>query len=151
MDPEVRHPGHPPTMMTRRAILSTLVVATLVFSLSQEAHAKCPVFTVVIDGELHSGEGKETIIVSVHENRRNKISQTELKPENHRFHATIPFDTFVSVHPFGGHNCSRVPTRIDVVLLEGGVAKQTVTLSLDHDFDWDAKLAEWRVKAPVEF
>lgn len=138
-------------MMRRRPIVSVLLVATLIFSLSEGVWAKCQVLTVVINGQLHSGEDKETIVVRVHANRGEKTSETEIKPENHTFHAAIPFDTFVSARLFGGHNCSRVPTTIDVVLLERGVTKQTVTLSLDHDFDWDSKLSEWRVKVPVVY
>jgi len=70
-------------------------------------------------------------------------------PEGNRFHIAVGFDTFVSVHLFGAHNCSRRPTTIDVILLVGGVGKQTVNLSLERDFTWDEKLAEWRVKVPV--
>jgi len=138
-------------MMKIRLIISYFLITILILGLGGQAYAKCAVFTVVIDGELPSSGEKQTILVRVHANRGEKIFQTELTPENHRFRATIPFDSFVSAHMFGGHNCSRVPTRIDVVLLDSGVAKKTMTLSIEHDFDWDSKLSEWHVKAPVVF
>jgi hypothetical protein len=138
--------------MTRRhAILYLPFAVTVVIGLCKEVAAKCIVFTVVVDGRLHvAAKETTTIAVRVHANRGERISETRITPQENKFHAAIPFSTFASTHLLGGDNCSRTPTKIEVVLFEGKIAKQTVTLSLDRDFNWDARMAEWHVKQPVE-
>lgn len=125
--------------------------AAIVIGLCKEVAAKCIVFTVVVDGRLHAAARETTtIVVRVHANRGEKISEMRITPQDQTFHAAIPFSTFASTHLLGGDNCSRTPTKIEVVLFEGKIAKQTVTLSLDRDFNWDSRTAEWHVKEPVE-
>ena len=134
--------------MTRGFLIPLLLLATIMMlGLPRELDAQCVVLKVTVDGEVHSEEAQ--ILVRVHANRGKKTSEAVATPEGDRFHIAVGFDTFVSVHLFGAHNCSRHPTAVDVNLLVGGVAKKTVKLSLEHDFTWNEKLTEWRTKVPV--
>src|SRR5690348_5461236 len=138
-------------MTRRQAILHLSLAAIVVIGLCKEVAAKCIVFTVVVDGRLHAAAKETTnIAVRVHANRGERISETRITPQDHTFHAAIPFSTFASTHLLGGDNCSRTPTKIEIVLFEGKIAKQTVTLSLDRDLNWDSKMSEWHIKEPVE-
>ena len=126
-----------------------LIVTTLVLALPRGVDAQCVVYKVVVDGEVYSPSKAAQVLVRVHANRGKKTSETLGTLEDDHFHITVGFDTFVSVHLFGAHNCSRRPTVIDVILLEDGVAKQTINLSLKGDFRLDEKLDEWHTKVPV--
>jgi hypothetical protein len=136
-------------MLRRLSIRCLLVPAILVLGLHREMEAQCVVFKVTVDGEVHSASKDTQVLVRIHANRGKKVSEATATPEGGRFHIAVGFDTFVSVHLFGAHNCSRQPTAIDATLLVGGAPKQTVELSLERDFNFDKKLAEWHTKVPV--
>lgn len=126
-----------------------LLGTILTFGLSRNLDAQCVVYKITVDGKVHSDSKDTQILVRVHANKGNKTAEIVTSPEGDRFHTEIGFDTFVSAHLFGAHNCSRHPTGVDVILIDGGVAKQTVKLSLERDFTWDERLTEWRTKVPV--
>ena len=137
--------------MTRGlSVRCLLLLATIVMlGLPRRTVAQCVVYKVTVDGEDRSVPNDTQVLVRVHASRGKKTSEAVATPEHNEFHISVGFNTFVSVHLFGAHNCSRHPTGVDVILLVGGAAKQTVKLSLDRDFKWDEKLAEWRTKVPV--
>jgi len=136
--------------MIRGFLIPFLFLATIMMlGLTRETDAQCVVLKVSVDGQVHSDSKETQVLVRVHANRGKKTSEAVGAPEGDRFHIAVGFDTFVSVHLFGAHNCSRHPTAVDVVLLVRGVPKQTVNLSLERDFTWDEKLDEWRTKVPV--
>lgn len=136
--------------MTHGISVRCLLLATIaMLGLPRSTDAQCVVYKVTVDGEVHSAAKDTQVLVRVHANRGKKTSEAVGTPERNQFHISVGFDTFVSVHLFGAHNCSRHPTAVDVILLVDGTAKQTVKLSLDRDFTWDEKLAEWRTKVPV--
>jgi len=126
-----------------------LLAVIIVIALPREVEAQCVVYKVITDGKVNSESKDIQVLVQVHANRGNKNSEAVAAPEGDRFHIEVGFDTFVSVHFFGAHNCSRRPTGVDVFLLVGGAAKQTVRLSLKDDFTFDEKLDEWHTKTPV--
>jgi hypothetical protein len=136
-------------MLKRLSIRCLLVITILMVGLHRDMEAQCVVYKVTVDGDVRSDLKDTQVLVRVHANRGKKVSEATATPEDGHFHIAVGFDTFVSVHLFGAHNCSRQPTAIDVVLLVGGVSKQTVELSLERDFSFDKKLAEWRTKVPV--
>lgn len=135
-----------PQKLSARWLLIFIIV---LFGFHQELDAQCVVFKITVDGDVYSDSKDAQVLVRVHANRGKKISESTATPEAGRFHIEVGFDTFVSVHLFGAHNCSRQPTAIDVILLVGGIPKQRVELSLKRDFNWDEKLAEWHTKMPV--
>jgi hypothetical protein len=133
----------------RRIAFCLLLAATAVVVMCKETTAQCVVYSVVVDGEVRSVAKEQTVIVRVHTNNGKKSFEARTTPERGAFHVNVPFDTFVSVHLFGAHNCSRRPTAVEVILLADGSTKQTVKLSIEHDFTLDSKTAEWHVKVPV--
>jgi hypothetical protein len=130
-------------MMSRTfSVLFLLLPAIAAVGMPQMTHAQCLVKTVTVDGDVRSVPNNAQILVRVHANRGKETSEASGKPDGARFRIAVGFDTFVSFHLFGGHNCSRHPTTVDVILLAGGVAKQAVKLSLERDFTWDEKRSE---------
>jgi hypothetical protein len=123
-----------------------MIAGMLLLLASKGILAQCVTYSIIVTGEVHSVATKKEVIVRVLANRGKRISEAKAAPDDtNRFRVEMPFDTFVSVHLFGAHNCSRHPTGVEVVLIGDGVAKQKVKLSLEHDFTWDPKLAEWRI------
>ena len=71
-------------------------------------------------------------------------------PEGDRFHIEVGF-RHLSFRSISSVRTIALGIRLRVIffLLVGGVAKQTVRLSLKDDFTFDEKLDEWQTKAPV--
>jgi hypothetical protein len=137
-------------MIRRSTVLKPIVAGVFLLLASQEVRAQCVTYSIIVTGEVHSAATKKEVVVRIRANRGKRISEAKATPDdNERFRAEMPFNTFVSVHLFGAHNCSRRPIGVEVVLIGDGVAKQTVKLSLEHDFTWDPKLAEWRINRPL--
>lgn len=126
-----------------------LIVMLLMLAAERNIRAQCVVFKVIVDGEVHSELNNTKVLVRVHANKGKKTSESVAVPEANRFHIEVGFDTFISVHFFGSHNCSRRPTDVDVILLVKESPKQTVRLSLERDFARDEKIPEWHTKKPV--
>ena len=131
------------------SLLRLLIVLIILLGSCEPAAAQCVVMSIVVDGKVHSAGNQVKVMVRVHANRGEKVSESTAAPREDSFHITVPFDTFVSVHFFGAHNCSRRPTTADVLLVVGGAVKRTIKLSIKDDFTWDQKRDEWRVKAPL--
>ena len=126
-----------------------LLTAMALVGISKEATAKCAAYWVVVAGDVHSAAKEQTIVVRVHMNKGNKSLELRAAPVNGHFRVSVPFDTLVSASMFGGHNCSRRPTTVEVILFIDGSPKQTVQLSFENDFTLDSQTAEWRAKVPV--
>ena len=116
---------------------------------SARGWAQCVVPSIRVFGEVHSTAEKRQIIVRVHANRGERVSDAEATQKHDRFYVVVPFDTFASVHWFGAHNCTCRPTSIEVLLVAGGTPTKTVKLSITQDFTWDEKRGEWRNVRPV--
>jgi hypothetical protein len=121
----------------------------LVVSCSISTNAKCPVPSLVIEGELHSTAKQREVLIRVTPDQGKVTVQKTTLQGNGRFRIAVPFSTFVSAGLFGSHNCSRLPKEVEVILLGDGTPQQTLKLSIDHDFNWDPKRGEWQIKAPV--
>jgi hypothetical protein len=136
-------------MNTKQYICFFLSAFVLVVFCSVGTYAKCTVLSLVVDGQVHSTAKQEEVLIRITPNQGKVTAQRTTPQGDGRFRVAVPFSTFVSAGLFGSHNCSRLPEEVEVILLRDGTAQQTLKLSIDHDFSWDAKRGEWQVKVPI--
>lgn len=121
--------------MVRRNLLFLLVACIAVPTLQ----AKCPRVFIVVEGEVKGVtlSADHKLEISVQPEPGATLPAVTL--EEDRFSVRIPFDSFKSYGFFRGHNCSRAPKSIRVVLKEADRVILKRELLVPRDFSQDTE------------
>ena len=122
-----------------------VLVCGLLVSLA--AVAKCPAKFIIVRGEVQ-GEIAEDAAVELRISPKPKYKTSPVRVVEGRFEIKAQFDSFKSLGWLGGHNCSRKPESVVVVLIVGGREYDRVTLNVPRDFE-GTNDGDFTVHSPV--
>ena len=119
----------------------------LVLVIASPAGAKCARLRLDVTGEVRGDPGHE-LTIRLEADPAASANQPAPVREGDAFTATLFFDPTKGYSPREGHDCSREPRAIRILLLKGEELRSTQELSFAKDFVEESP-GKYRAREPV--
>jgi hypothetical protein len=130
-------------MLRQLAVLIAFNIASTTIT-----EAKCARLLIHVSGEIQ-GDDNSRLAVEFEVLPDVHVPQRSATRDGPAFHAELSFDSTKAVRWFRGHDCSRVPMAVRVMLMRGDHVLERRELSFSRDFVRDA--SGYRIRRPVIF